>query len=141
VQDAFAYVLFATVAVGVLAALVAFVMSGKAYDQIGRGGFFRDDDGPRAATGSGGDLAERDAEIRQMLRARNARRAAAGREVVDIEAELARLTAPVIDPALREEIREHVVARNARRIRKGLEPLDVEAEVDRQVRAFEGGAG
>jgi len=142
VQDAFAYVLFGTVLVGIVAAAAGLLLSGKAYQQIGKGGFFRDDDAPKGPPpGSPVDLAERDAEIRQMLTARNARRAAAGREQVDVEAELARLTAPAqeIDPALREEIRTLVVARNARRVRRGQEPLDVEAEVDRQVRELGGG--
>jgi hypothetical protein len=114
-------------------------LSGKAYDQIGEGGFFKDEDGPRPGAGGAVDLAERDDEIRQMLNARNARHAAAGREVVDVEEELARLTAPSIDAELREEIREHVLARNARRVRKGQQPLDVEAEVERSIRELGGG--
>src|SRR5690349_18315523 len=105
-QDAFAYVLFAVVGLGVLAAVIGFAMTNRAYDEIGKGGFFQDDRRPGPAPGSAADLAERDDEIRQMLTARNARRAAAGRDVVDVEAELARLTAPAIDDALREEIRE-----------------------------------
>jgi hypothetical protein len=143
VQDAFGYVLFAVVAVGAIAAVVAFVLSGKAYEQIGKGGFFKDDDAPRRTSGGPIDLAERDDEIRQMLTARNARRAQAGREMVDVEAELARLTQPAqthVDPALRAEIRELVIARNARRERRGEEPLDVDEEVERQVRELGGGA-
>jgi hypothetical protein len=77
-----------------------------------------------------------DEEIRQMLTARNARRAAAGRPTVDVEAELTRLTAPVVDDELRAEVRQHVEARNARRARRGLEPLDVDAEVERQIAAL-----
>ena len=134
-QEAFAYVLFGAVAVGIVCAAVALMMSGKAYDDIGKGLFFKDSEGARPPTPQVSD-AERDDEIRQMLTARNARRAAAGRDTVDVEEELARLVRPSteIDPALREEIRELVVAKNARRMRKGLEPLDVEAEVERQVR-------
>jgi len=134
-QDAFAYVVFGVVAVGVIGAVVAAVASHGAYDRIGRDGLYRGDErpggGPPAAPA---DLAGRDEEIRQMLTARNARRAAAGRPTVDVEAELARLTAPVIDDGLPAEIREHVLARNARRVRRGRAPLDVEAEVERQVR-------
>jgi hypothetical protein len=133
-QDAFGYVLFGTVIVGTLVSLATMFLSGKAYEQIGQGGFFKDDDGARPAAGSAVDVAERDAEIRQMLEARNARRLAKGGEVVDIEQELARLTAPTIDAGLREEIRQHVLARNARRLRKGQEPLDVEAEIERSIR-------
>ena len=132
-QDAFAYVLFGVVLVGIVAATAGLLLSGKAYQQIGKGGFFSDEDAPRPASGG----AERDAEIRQMLTARNARRAESGGDMVDVEAELARLTAPAgtpVDPALRAEIRELVVAKNARRARKGLEPLDVEAEVERRLR-------
>ena len=130
-QDAFTYVIFGVVAVGAVAAVIGLLMSGKAYDEIGKGLFFKDQAEPTASV----NVAERDAEIRQMLTARNARRAAAGREAVDVEAELARLVAGAteIDPALREEIRELVVAKNARRERKGLEPLDVDAEVERQI--------
>ena len=133
VEDAFTYVIFGVVIVGVIGAVVTFFMTGAAYDQIGKGGFYRDD--TAASRGGGGSVntAERDEEIRQMLTARNARREAAGRETVDVEQELARLVAPTIDAALREEIREHVVARNARRVRKGQEPLDVDAEVERQI--------
>ena len=138
-QDAFGYVLFGTVIVGTLVALATMFLSGKAYDQIGEGGFFKGEEGARAPSGSAVDVAERDTEIRQMLAARNARREAKGGEVVDIEAELARLTAPSIDAQLREEIRQHVMARNARRMRKGQEPLDVEAEVERSVRELGGG--
>jgi hypothetical protein len=138
-QDAFGYVLFAVVIVGVLVALATMFVSGKAYDQIGAGGFFKDENAPGRSAGGAVDLAERDDEIRQMLNARNARRAAAGAEVVDVEEELARLTAPSIDAELREEIREHVLARNARRARKGQEPLDVEAEVERSIRELGGG--
>jgi len=140
VQDAFGYVLFGVVLVGIVAATVGLLLSGKAYQQIGKGGFFKDEDGPKRESGGAVDLAERDDEIRQMLAARNARHAGSGREVVDVEAELARLTAPAVhvDPALREEIRELVVARNARRVRKGEAPLDVEAEVERRLRELGG---
>jgi hypothetical protein len=129
VQDAFAYVMFAVVGVGVIVAIFTFVTTSETYEQIGKGGFFVDerrDDAPI-------NLAERDEEIRQMLTARNARREAAGLEPVDIEEELARLIKPNIDAQLRSEIREHVVARNARRVRKGQEPLDVDSEVERAI--------
>ncbi|MBA3329159.1 MAG: hypothetical protein H0T43_12750, partial [Solirubrobacterales bacterium] len=75
-----------------------------------------------------------------MLTARNERRARRGRPPLDVEDELARLTAPSgaggpsIDPGLRDEVRQMVMARNARRVRSGKEPLDVEAEVERQLR-------
>jgi hypothetical protein len=78
--------------------------------------------------------AERENEIRQMLEARNSRRAARGEATVDVDAELRALTAPDDDPELREEVRTLVEARNARRVARGEEPLDVEAEVDRRLR-------
>jgi hypothetical protein len=135
VQDAFTYVIFGVVAVGAIAAVAGLLMSGKAYDDIGKGLFFKDTGPPERSV----NVAERDDEIRQMLTARNTRRAAAGRETVDIEAELARLTTRTeIDPALEAEIRELVVAKNGRRARKGLEPLDVDEEVARQVRELGG---
>jgi hypothetical protein len=88
-------------------------------------------------------VAERDAEIRQMLDARNARRAARGQETVDVEQELRALTSnrgpdPSDDPEILEEVRALVEARNARRIARGREPLDVEAEIARQLRDFPG---
>ena len=70
-----------------------------------------------------------DAEIRQLLHARNARRAARGEAPHDVEAELRTLT----DPELRDEVRALVRARNARREARGQPPLDVEAEVDRRL--------
>jgi hypothetical protein len=133
-QDAFTYVVFGVVAVGVVGAVVAAIASRGAYDEIGRDGLYRGDDGADA----GADVAARDEEIRQMLAARNARRAAAGRPTVDVEAELARLTAPVVDDRLRAEVRDHVLARNARRMRRGRPPLDVDAEVERQLRELGG---
>jgi hypothetical protein len=138
VEDAIGIVV---VGVVVLAALVGMAValgsSGKLYDQIGRGGLsIGDDDGARTghAPSAAGSNAERDAEIRQLLEARNARRAARGEDQVDVEAELRRLTAPTIDAGLREEIRQLVQARNARRVARGREPLDVDAEVERRVR-------
>jgi hypothetical protein len=90
--------------------------------------------------GGAASAAERDDEIRQMLEARNARRAAQGRPTVDVEAELAELTrpAPITDPEILEEVRTLVEARNARRIARGKEPLDVEAEIARQLRDLPG---
>jgi hypothetical protein len=127
-EGAFAIVLFVVVGVAAVAAVWALATSGRSYEQIGRGGIFSDD-APAAAP-----AAERDEEIRQLLEARNARRAARGEQVRDIDAELRELTAPVVDASLREEVRTLVEARNARRIERGEEPLDVEAETDRRLR-------
>jgi hypothetical protein len=136
VQDAFVFVLIAVLVGAVAGALWAGIASRNPYGQIGRGGLF-EDPAPRSGGGGGAaSAAERDAEIRQMLEARNARRIARGQEPIDVEAELRALLdeRPAADPALVAEIRELVVARNARRVRAGKEPLDVEAEVARQVR-------
>jgi hypothetical protein len=129
-EDAFAIVLFVVVGVAVVAAVWALATSGGSYDQIGSGGLSVDDGRP---TGGPAAAAEREAEIRQMLEARNARRAARGEEPLDVDAELRALAAPA-DPELREEVRALVEARNARLVARGEEPLDVEAEVDRRLR-------
>lgn len=138
-HDAFGIVLWVVVIGGVIAALVTFALSRDTYDQIGRGGLFEEEPGRARGGGGGGATSgpERDAEIRQMLEARNARRVRRGEEPVDIEAELAALTRPAIDAGLLAEIRDLVEARNARRIRQGREPLDVEAEIARQIEALE----
>ncbi len=68
-----------------------------------------------------------------MLRARNARRVRRGEAPLDVEAELARLTAPAVDPELRSEIRDLVIARNYRRRRAGKPALDVEQEIEREL--------
>jgi cytidylate kinase len=137
-QDAFVWVLVVVLAGAVIAAAWAGIASRTPYDQIGSGGLF---DEPAAKKAGGVQTvvaaAERDAEIRQMLDARNARRIARGQDPLDVEAELARLLAtppPAADPALVEEVRQLVEARNARRARQGKEPLDVEEEVARQLR-------
>jgi len=127
--EAFGIVLFVVVAVAAVAAVWALATSGGSYDQIGSGGMFEAPPPPAPVAN-----AERDAEIRQMLAARNARRAARGEAPVDVEAELRALTAPAADEGLRDEVRELVQARNARRVARGEAPLDVEAEVERRLR-------
>jgi hypothetical protein len=121
-QEAFAIVLFVVVGVAVVAAIWALVTSGGSYDEIGGGRMALD---RREST-----PAEREAEIRQMLEARNARRAARGEAPLDVEAEYQALT----DPGLREEVRTLVEATNARRVARGEAPLDVEDEVNRRLR-------
>jgi hypothetical protein len=140
VQDALLYVVVGVVAVSALIAVVALAGSGKAYDQIGRGGLSLRDGSDRPAAeahpSAGSALRERDEEVRQLLEARNARRVARGEAPLDVEAELRRLTAMAggVEPQLRAEVRQLVVARNERRARQGRAPLDVEAEVERQLR-------
>lgn len=133
-QNAFGPVLFIVCAVGVACALAAIMSSGKAWEDYGRSRLLMDHDlptGPRARSAAA--LLEREDEIRQLLEARNARRRRRGEEPLDVEQELARLTAPQIDTELRGEIRDLVIARNHRRVRAGRQPLDVEAEVERQI--------
>src|SRR4051794_41780682 len=93
----------------------------------------RDEAPPRGPTPSSpAALRERDAEIRQMLGARNDRRARQGKAPLDVEAGLKRLTGPVVDSGLRAEIRQLAIARNERRARAGRGPLDGDAEAQRQ---------
>jgi hypothetical protein len=126
-QDAFAIVLFVVVGVAVVAAIWALVTSGGSYDDIGGGRMALD---RQEAT-----PAEREAEIRQMLEARNAHREARGEAPLDVDAEYRALTSSGSDdPELREEVRTLVEATNARRVARGQEPLDVEAEIDRRLR-------
>jgi hypothetical protein len=140
-EEAFGIVLFVVVGVGLVCAIWAITGVGKIYDQVGKGAFSLDREsdapGPARRVAPENDPA-RDDEIRQMLTARNARRAAQGREQVDVEAELAALTRPAADPELEAEVRDLVLAKNHRRLAKGLEPLDVEAEVQRQLRGLGG---
>jgi hypothetical protein len=139
-QDAFAIVLVVVVGGAVVAAIWAGLASRNPYGQIGRGGLSLDEPArPAVAPSFAMAEREREAEIRQLLEARNARRVARGQVPVDVEAELARLLAdtgppPAADPALVGEVRDLVIARNARRQRAGKAPLDVEAEVARQLR-------
>jgi hypothetical protein len=142
-QDAFGIVIFVVVGVGAVLAIVSLFGRGRLYDDIGRGGLSIGEDRdlrPRAAQAAPISAAERDAEIRQMLEARNERCAARGEETVDVEAELQELTRPptATDPEILEEVRSLVEARNARRIARGKEPLDVEAEIARQLRDLPG---
>src|SRR4051812_300341 len=133
-QEAFGVVIFAVVIVAAIVAIGTLFVRGKAYEQIGRGGLSIRDEVPRREPTGAVAVRERDDEIRQMLEASNERRARRGQEPLDIEAELARLTAPTVDPALEDEVRQLVIARNERRARRGQPPLDIEAEVARQLR-------
>ena len=97
-QEAFGIVIFAVVAISAILAVASLFFRGRTYDEIGRGGIGDDREiGSTPARGGAVDL-DRDAEIRQMLEARNARHAARGEAEVDVEDELARLTAPAVDP-------------------------------------------
>jgi hypothetical protein len=139
-QDAFGIVLFVVVGIGVVVAIASLFGRARLYDDIGRGGLSIGEDRDARRDAAPISRAEREDDIRQMLEARNARRAARGEETIDVEQELAELTrAPAArDPEILEEVRTLVEARNARRVARGQEPLDVEAEIERQLRDLPG---
>src|SRR5205807_3974534 len=138
-QHAFGTVLWIVCGVGIVVAVVLLILSGKVWEDFGKGGLLMDRDMVRGPVpGTAAANVERDAEIRQLLEARNLRRARRGEDPIDVEQELARLTAPQIDPELRAEIRDLVIARNHRRERAGKPPLDVEAEIEREIAGLSG---
>jgi hypothetical protein len=119
---------------GVVVAVVALLASRRTWQDFGKDGLLMDSEVPRPAGGQpASPNQERDEEIRQMLQARNARRIRRGEQPIDVEEELGRLTAPMVDPELRKEIRDLVIARNYRRTRAGKPALDVDAEVEREI--------
>ena len=139
-QEALGIVIFVVVGVSVVIAVISLFGRSRLYDDIGRGGLSigEDRDLRVGGTASGSappvSAAEREEDIRQMLEARNARRAARGEAPVDVEQELRSLTAaPAADPELAAEVRQLVEARNARRIARGQPPLDVDAEIARRL--------
>ena len=129
--------LIAVVLVAIVVACLSYIGSGAIYKGLGRTGLSLDEPDlrPEPVAGSPAANAEAQEEIRQMLEAKSARSERRGDGPIDVEAEMAALSAPPVaaDPALREEIRQLVVARNERRMRRGEDPLDVEAEVDREL--------
>jgi len=154
-QSAFPFVVFGAVGLSVVMSIVFLLSKGSAYDEIGRDGL---PGGPPKGSPSFGqgmeieetlgmspelERAEREQEIRQMLQARSERLVRRGEPALDVEAEVAKLTAAAAAPAsarqdhgIAEEVLQLVVARNERRERQGLEPLDVEAEVQRTLAEF-----
>jgi len=124
--DALLFVLIVVPLIAFAVAVWALATSGGSYDRIGRGGLSLDEPAPAPP-------AEREADLRDLLEARNARRVARGEAPVDVDAELRGLRAPA-DPGLEDEVRQLVEARNARRAARGEPPLDVEAEVNRRLR-------
>ncbi len=133
-------VIVVVVIAGVVA-LYTVATSGHAYREIGKGGLDSpavDEPPPAIAPPD-----DRDEEIRELLEARNARRARHGQTPLDVEAELAALTGAGPGGAvggdthgdeLRDEMRALVEARNRRRERAGLQPLDVDSEIERRLR-------
>lgn len=139
VQAAFGTVLWIVCGLGLLFALISLVLSSRTWEEYGRNQLIMESQDLRPANRSfAGADAERDLEIRQLLEARNIRRARRGEPPIDVEQELARLTAPAVDAELREEIRQHVLARNHRRARTGKPPLEVESEIEREIQGLQG---
>jgi len=139
VQSAFGTVVWVVCAVGIVGAVAGLFLNRKTWDEYGKNHLLLDTDRAHSSPqGSAAELRERDMEIRQLLEARNARRRRRGEPEIDVEQELARLTAPAIDAELREEIRDLVLARNHRRARKGQPPLDVDAEIAREIDGLSG---
>jgi hypothetical protein len=137
IQTSFGTVLWIVTGLSFVAAFFALVTSGKQWEEYGRDHLVMDRDAapPSGAqmAGSPAAIRERDEEIREFLEARNERRRRRGEDPVDVEAELRRLTTPLIDAGLRDEIRDLVIARNHRRARAGKPRLDVEAEIEREI--------
>ena len=78
VQHAFGTVLWIVCGVGIVIAFVALAMSGKTWSEFGKDRLLMDShDGVGRPAASAAALLERDTEIRQLLEARNARRAGA----------------------------------------------------------------
>jgi hypothetical protein len=141
VHSTFNIVIWVVCVAAVLIAIGGLIASRKTWEDFGKGKFVMDGDSTQPSPPETGKaVTERDTEIRQMLEARNERRARRGEPRIDIDQELARLTIPAstIDPALRDEIRQLVVARNHRRVRAGKPPLDVEAEIEREIAGLSG---
>jgi hypothetical protein len=138
VDDSFGTVLIAIAVAAAVVACVSYVGSGAIYRGLGRTGLSLDEPDlrPSPLPGTAAWDAEAEADLRQLLEAKSARREARGQPALDVEAELAALSSSSsqADPALREEVRGLVEATNERRVRRGRPPLDVEREVDRRLR-------
>jgi hypothetical protein len=134
-HEAFGTVLWIVCIGAAIVAVVGLIFSRRTWEDFGKGGLLMDSEvGRGGSQQSAAAVRERDEEIRQMLEARNARRARRGEPPVNVEEELAKLTAPRLDPELESEVRQLVIARNYRRTRAGKQPLDVDAEVEREIR-------
>lgn len=123
--------------VAVVVAAVMFSRSGAALRGLGGGRWAidRDNGATESEPETGVEVRE---EVRQMVEARDFRLKSRGEDGIDVEAEVARLTAVEHGPdgelaAWTVEIRQLVVANNERRKRRGEPPLDVEAEVARRL--------
>src|SRR3954451_9349177 len=107
-ESAFGTVLIVVCVIAVIVAAASYGGSGAIYRGLGRSGAFsidEPDERSAPAPQSRDGRAEAQEESRQMLEAKSARREARGQAPLDIEAEMASLTAPATprDAALREE--------------------------------------
>jgi hypothetical protein len=88
VDSGLAVVVIVVSILGVIGAVIAFIGSGKLYDQVGKGDFALDRE-PGPPPDSPAARREAETEIRQLLEAKSARREARG-EPLDVEAEVER---------------------------------------------------
>jgi hypothetical protein len=105
----FAAVLWIVCGVGIVAAFAMLATSGKAWEEYESRGLLMDHERVRGVAASSVAavvaLAERETDIREMLGALNVGRARRGEPVIDVEAELKRLTSDrdqLPAPSLRE---------------------------------------
>jgi hypothetical protein len=91
-MEAFGIVVIAIALVAAVAACVSYVGSGQIYRGLGRTGLSLDEPELRREPepGTAAWQAEAEAELRQLLQARSARREARGEEPLDVEAEVER---------------------------------------------------
>ena len=136
-MNGFEMVIVVVVGIGAIAAVFLLATTGGTWKEYGQRHLLLERDSEQGPSGAAAER-QREQEIRQLLTARNELRRRRGKPAVDVERELQRLTAPTIDPALRDEIRQFVIARNHRRRRTGKPPLDVEAEVERKISELSG---
>ncbi|MGK2938307.1 MAG: hypothetical protein ACSLFR_10960 [Solirubrobacteraceae bacterium] len=135
-------IVIAVVALAVVIGVLVTASSTGVYDRIGQGALDLDSETPGAAAPPSAAL--RDEEIRQMVDARNLRRAARGQPPLEVEDEVRRLSdlggaGTQADAGLRAEVRQLVEARNLRRAARGQEPLDIDAETERRLQDLGGG--
>jgi hypothetical protein len=143
VHAAFGTVLLIVCVVSIVIAVVALMWNRRTWEEYGKRGLTFESEAPGSAEpppGSPADAAQRESEIRELVEARNTRRARRGEALLDVDKEVSELSGATgdapgsdIDPELRAEIRQLVVARNERLERAGKPPLDVEREVQREI--------
>jgi hypothetical protein len=98
VQHAFETVLWVVCALSALGALAALISGAKTWKDYGKGGLAMDADEPHgSAAGSAVAIQERDAEIRDLVIARNLRRVRRGKPPLEVEAEIEREIAGLTD--------------------------------------------